>query len=390
MTRTETAADGRPSRSELLWAAQEMLRSAWSRAPPATSRPASPTATSVLTPSSLDYLEMTLDDLVVCDLDGNVVEGHRGPTSEKQLHLAVLAAYPEIGATMHCHAKHVQMFAVTHQPIPAVVEEFDVYVGGDVECSDYKETGSGRARRGGRPPRRRPRRGRHGEPRPLRLRQELEGHPAHRVARRAHRRGGVGRPGARTDRRGPRRDRHEVRLVLPLRPHREVRLSRRQRRRARVRPSPSGSITVSTRSSAASQSLNARIATVFSSVDGGVDDRTAPQHVVDEQHAAGTHPVEDLVGVGAVHRLVGVDEREVDRPLGGQRPQRVDRRRDAQLDPVGDARPRPTRPADRGPLLAHVAAEQPAARCESAGDAQRAVPGERADLDGAGARRAAG
>jgi L-fuculose-phosphate aldolase len=34
------------------------------------------------------------------------------------------------------------MFAVTHQPIPAVVEEFDVYVGGDVECSEYRETGS--------------------------------------------------------------------------------------------------------------------------------------------------------------------------------------------------------------------------------------------------------
>jgi L-fuculose-phosphate aldolase len=101
-----------------------------------------PDGNAVLTPSSLDYLEMTLDDLVVCAPDGSVVEGDRGPTSEKQLHLAVLNAYPEIGATMHCHAKHVQMFAITHQPIPAVVEEFDVYVGGDVECSDYKETGS--------------------------------------------------------------------------------------------------------------------------------------------------------------------------------------------------------------------------------------------------------
>ena len=101
-----------------------------------------PDGNAVLTPSSLDYLDMTLDDLVVCAPDGAVVEGHRSPTSEKQLHLAVLNAYPEIGATMHCHAKHVQMFAITHQPIPAVVEEFDVYVGGDVECSDYRETGS--------------------------------------------------------------------------------------------------------------------------------------------------------------------------------------------------------------------------------------------------------
>ena len=36
-----------------------------------------------LTPSSVAYDTMTLDDLVVIDLDGNVVEGERAPTTEK-------------------------------------------------------------------------------------------------------------------------------------------------------------------------------------------------------------------------------------------------------------------------------------------------------------------
>ncbi len=129
-------------RHELLWAAQEMLRSGLVEGTAGNLAARLSDDTVLLTPSSLDYLTMTLDDLVVCDLDGTVVSGDRSPTSEKQLHLAVMRAYPEIGATIHCHAKHVQMFAVTHQPIPAVVEEFDVYVGGDVECSDYRETGS--------------------------------------------------------------------------------------------------------------------------------------------------------------------------------------------------------------------------------------------------------
>ncbi len=129
-------------REAVLWAAQEMLRSGLVEGTAGNVAARLADGNAVLTPSSLDYLDMTLDDLVVCAPDGAVVEGHRSPTSEKQLHLAVLNAYPEIGATMHCHAKHVQMFAITHQPIPAVVEEFDVYVGGDVECSDYRETGS--------------------------------------------------------------------------------------------------------------------------------------------------------------------------------------------------------------------------------------------------------
>jgi ribulose-5-phosphate 4-epimerase/fuculose-1-phosphate aldolase len=75
-------------------------------------------------------------------MDGNVLEGHRSPTTEKALHLTALRDHPEIGATMHCHAKYSTMFALTRTPIPAVIEEFDVFVGGDVEVAEYKTTGT--------------------------------------------------------------------------------------------------------------------------------------------------------------------------------------------------------------------------------------------------------
>ena len=96
----------------------------------------------VMTPSSLDYDVMTLDDLVVTDADGNVLEGSRPPTSEKALHLACLRAHEDIGAVMHCHALFASMFAINHQPIPCVAEEFDVYVGGAVPVAEYQLTGS--------------------------------------------------------------------------------------------------------------------------------------------------------------------------------------------------------------------------------------------------------
>src|SRR4029453_2867802 len=53
--------------------------------------------TIVVTPSSLDYEVMELEDLVVVDLDGAVVTGERSPTSEKGVHLAALPAHPEAG-----------------------------------------------------------------------------------------------------------------------------------------------------------------------------------------------------------------------------------------------------------------------------------------------------
>ncbi|HEV2310370.1 MAG TPA: class II aldolase/adducin family protein [Acidimicrobiia bacterium] len=138
-SKTLTAAE---TKEQLLWAAKEMLRTNLVQGTAGNLGARLPDGNAVLTPSSLDYMEMTLDDLVVCDLDGNVLEGTRGPTSEKALHLSALRQHDNIGATMHCHAKFATMFALTRQPIPAVIEEFDVFVGGDVDVADYKTTGT--------------------------------------------------------------------------------------------------------------------------------------------------------------------------------------------------------------------------------------------------------
>lgn len=126
---------------QVLWAAQEMLRIGLVEGTAGNIAARLPDGNAVLTPSSVDYMEMTVEDLAICDLDGNQLSG-KPATSEKALHLSVLQRYPEVHSTIHCHAKTVQMFAITRQPIPAVVEEFDVYVGGDVECTDYRETGT--------------------------------------------------------------------------------------------------------------------------------------------------------------------------------------------------------------------------------------------------------
>ncbi len=101
-----------------------------------------PNGNVVMTPSSVAYESMTLDDLVVCSEDGEVLAGKRPPTTEKALHLACLRRHRDIGAVMHSHAMFCTMFAITHQTIPCAIEEFDIYVGGDIGVTDYKMTGS--------------------------------------------------------------------------------------------------------------------------------------------------------------------------------------------------------------------------------------------------------
>jgi L-fuculose-phosphate aldolase len=100
--------------------------------------------TVVITPSSVDYAAMTLDDLVVIDADGKVVSAAEGrsPSSEKPLHLACFEAFDDIGAVIHSHAVHATMFAVAHQPIPACIDEFSIYVGGEVRVTEYAASGT--------------------------------------------------------------------------------------------------------------------------------------------------------------------------------------------------------------------------------------------------------
>jgi L-fuculose-phosphate aldolase len=82
------------------------------------------------------------DDTVVLDLSGAIVSGTREPSSERSLHLAVYRDHPEVGAVVHAHPVHATMFACARRPIPAAVDEFALYVGGDVPCVAYAPSGS--------------------------------------------------------------------------------------------------------------------------------------------------------------------------------------------------------------------------------------------------------
>jgi L-fuculose-phosphate aldolase len=94
-----------------------------------------------ITPSSIDYREMELDDLVVVDMESKVVAGERSPSSELLLHLAVYNAFEDVGSVIHSHPVYATMFAVARQPIPSCIDEFTIYVGGEVRVTEYAMSG---------------------------------------------------------------------------------------------------------------------------------------------------------------------------------------------------------------------------------------------------------
>jgi L-fuculose-phosphate aldolase len=98
----------------------------------------------VITPSSVDYRDMQLDDLVLVDAGGAVLRAAdgRSPSSEMRLHLACYQAFDDIGSVIHSHPVWATMFAIAHEPIPACIDEFAVYCGGDVRCTEYAASGT--------------------------------------------------------------------------------------------------------------------------------------------------------------------------------------------------------------------------------------------------------
>ncbi len=73
-----------------------------------------------ITPSGLDYFDTTTDDIVICDIQGKVADGHRKPSSEIHFHLGLYAHRQDIGAVVHTHSVYATTLACLHREIPAV------------------------------------------------------------------------------------------------------------------------------------------------------------------------------------------------------------------------------------------------------------------------------
>lgn len=72
----------------------------------------------VIKPSGVAYEAMSASDLVVVDLDGNVVEGERRPSSDTPTHVALYRAFEEIGGIVHTHSTWATSWAQAQREIP--------------------------------------------------------------------------------------------------------------------------------------------------------------------------------------------------------------------------------------------------------------------------------
>lgn len=95
----------------------------------------------VIKPSGVHFPELTPDNLVVVDLDGNIVEGKLKPSSDTATHLYIYRNRLDVGGVVHTHSTFATSFAALGRPIPAVLTAICDEFGGPIPCAGYARIG---------------------------------------------------------------------------------------------------------------------------------------------------------------------------------------------------------------------------------------------------------
>lgn len=102
----------------------------------------------VIKPSGVTYDELTPEAMVVCDLEANLVEGERAPSSDTAAHAYVYTHMPHIGGVVHTHSTYATAWAARAEPVPCVLTMMADEFGGDIPIGPFALIGDDSIGRG--------------------------------------------------------------------------------------------------------------------------------------------------------------------------------------------------------------------------------------------------
>jgi len=89
----------------------------------------------VIKPSGVSYGDMTAEQMVAVDLDGNIVEGKYKPSSDTATHLVLYRHFPEIGGVVHTHSTFAASWAQAGRAIPNIGTTHADYFSQEIPCT---------------------------------------------------------------------------------------------------------------------------------------------------------------------------------------------------------------------------------------------------------------
>jgi L-fuculose-phosphate aldolase len=96
-----------------------------------------------ITPTSIAYDVLTAEQVALVESEsGRTVDSISEPSYELPMHLAVYRSRPDVQAIVHTHAPFVTTLSVLRRPLPPIIDEMVVWLGGTIEVADYAFTGT--------------------------------------------------------------------------------------------------------------------------------------------------------------------------------------------------------------------------------------------------------
>lgn len=94
-----------------------------------------------ITPSGFDYFKTKVEDIIIINDDGLVIEGKNKPSSEYMMHLILYKNRKDISAVVHTHSPYATTLSCLRLELPAV-HYMIALAGKTVRCSEYATYGS--------------------------------------------------------------------------------------------------------------------------------------------------------------------------------------------------------------------------------------------------------
>ena len=86
-------------------------------------------------PSGVDYENLTAEDIVLVDTDGNIVEGKLRPSSDTPTHIELYKAFSDIGGVVHTHSEWAVSWAQSRRGIPCYGTTHADCFYGEIPCT---------------------------------------------------------------------------------------------------------------------------------------------------------------------------------------------------------------------------------------------------------------
>ncbi|WP_435132492.1 L-ribulose-5-phosphate 4-epimerase [Actinacidiphila sp. bgisy144] len=102
----------------------------------------------VIKPSGVDYDRLNPEAMIVCDLDGNVVEGDLAPSSDTAAHAYVYRHMPDVGGVVHTHSTYACAWAARGEAVPCVLTAMADEFGAEIPVGPFALIGDDSIGRG--------------------------------------------------------------------------------------------------------------------------------------------------------------------------------------------------------------------------------------------------